>query len=181
MITLATKITFLRIVLILPIIYLTYLATFYTNLFALIIFIFAGLTDYLDGFIARKTNTETKLGGLLDLLADKLLVSLVLIWLVTINNSLLFVIPVLLIVLREFIISSTRQFMVEMQGKNNVQVSIIGKSKTTVQLIATALIIISPNLGPDFYNFSLTILWLASFISLFSLYIYLSQWLQMID
>ena len=52
------------------------------NYLAFVLFVIAGLTDYLDGYIARKTNTETQLGALLDLIADKLLVSLVMVWLV---------------------------------------------------------------------------------------------------
>ena len=52
------------------------------ELYALFIFIFASITDWLDGYIARKTKTESNIGALLDLLADKILVSLSLIWLI---------------------------------------------------------------------------------------------------
>ena len=68
--TLASYITSLRILLVLPIILLTYFQTSFFNFLALFLFIFAGLTDYLDGYIARKTYKETPLGALLDLLAD---------------------------------------------------------------------------------------------------------------
>ena len=88
--TLASYISCLRIVLIFPIIYLLDQGfrsegpSFY-NYLAFILFIVAGLTDYLDGYIARKTDTETQLGALLDLIADKLLVSLVMVCLVYIE------------------------------------------------------------------------------------------------
>ena len=79
--TLASYISCLRIVLIVPIIYLLHLGEGYrfygegTNFyfyFAFSLFVMAGLTDYLDGYIARRTNSETHLGALLDLIADKL-------------------------------------------------------------------------------------------------------------
>ena len=79
--TLASCISCLRIVLIVPIVYLLDQGwrvdspSFY-NYLAFVLFVIAGLTDYLDGYIARKTNTETQLGALIDLIADKLLVSL---------------------------------------------------------------------------------------------------------
>ena len=88
--TLANFITFSRIFLIIPVIYFTSLEKVEFNFLALICFLLAGLTDYLDGYVARKTNSESSLGALLDLLADKLLVCLTLVWLVTLNNSLIF-------------------------------------------------------------------------------------------
>ena len=74
--TFANLITFSRIFLIIPVIYLTSLEKVEFNFLALICFLLAGLTDYLDGYVARKTNTQSPLGALLDLLADKLLVCL---------------------------------------------------------------------------------------------------------
>ena len=78
---LATSLTVLRIILILPIIILTNLRSIEFDLAALILFIIAALTDYFDGYIARSTNTVSSLGALLDLVADKLLVCLLLVWL----------------------------------------------------------------------------------------------------
>ena len=68
-------------------------------------------------------------------------------WLVTLNNTLIFVIPVLIIVLRELSISSIRQYIVEIDGINNLEVSYVGKSKTTIQFIAISLAIIAPGMG----------------------------------
>ena len=174
--TFANLITFSRIFLIIPVIYLTSLEKVEFNFLALICFLLAGLTDYLDGYVARKTNTESSLGALLDLLADKLLVCLTLVWLITLNNSLIFVIPVLIIVLRELSISSIRQYIVEIDGTNNLEVSYIGKSKTTIQFIAISLTIIAPGMGFYFFIISIMFLWLASLISVISLYKYLVTW-----
>ena len=85
--TLASYITIFRILLIFPIIYLTYLGSSLFNFIALLLFVIAGLTDYLDGYVARNTNSETSLGALLDLLADKLLVCVILIWLIFLNTN----------------------------------------------------------------------------------------------
>ena len=161
---------------IIPVIYLTSLERIEFNFLALICFLLAGLTDYLDGYVARKTNTESSLGALLDLLADKLLVCLILVWLVTLNNSLIFIIPVLIIILRELSISSIRQYIVEVGGVNNFEISYVGKSKTTIQFIAISLVIIAPGMGTYLSILSIIFLWLASLISVISLYKYLVTW-----
>ena len=90
--TFASYISVIRIILIIPIIILTNLQESYLNFLALFLFIFAALTDFLDGYIARKTKTESNIGALLDLLADKILVSLSLIWLIYLyQDALIFI------------------------------------------------------------------------------------------
>ena len=178
--TIASYITSLRILFILPIIYLTSLESFESNFLALLLFIIAGLTDYLDGYVARKTNTESQLGALLDLLADKLLVCIILVWLIALNNDLVFTIPALIILSRELVISSVRQFIVEKTGGNNIEVSLVAKSKTTIQFIAISFLIISPGLGNYVYYIAFGLLWIAACISLFSLYDYLQSWKESI-
>ena len=174
--TYASYITSLRIVLIIPIIILTYAQTTLFNFLALFLFIIAGLTDYFDGFIARKINEETSLGALLDLLADKLLVCLILIWLIFLNPYLSYIIPALIIITRELVISALRQFLIEKKKLKGLKVSYIAKSKTTLQIICISLIIISPEFGNLFVLFSFSLLWVTSLLSIFSLYDYLSKW-----
>jgi len=174
--TYASYITSLRIVLIIPIIILTYAQTTLFNFLALFLFIIAGLTDYFDGFIARKINEETSLGALLDLLADKLLVCLILIWLIFLNPYLSYIIPALIIITRELVISALRQFLIEKKKLKSLKVSYIAKSKTTLQIICISLIIISPEFGNLFALFSFSLLWVTSLLSIFSLYDYLSKW-----
>ena len=171
--TLASYITLLRILLIIPIIFFSSLQDSFFNYLALILFLIAGLTDYLDGYIARKTQRVTGLGALLDLLADKLLVSLVLIWLLFINNSLVLIIPILIIVSRELIISSLRQYAIE--SKKRIEVTMLGKGKTTIHFLSISLIIISPEFGNNFYIASILFIWVSAFISIISLYHYVNS------
>ena len=180
--TLASYISCLRIVLILPIIYLTNEGfgvdspSFY-NYLAFVLFVIAGLTDYLDGYVARKTNTESQLGALLDLIADKLLVSLVMVWMVFLTGDPWIAIPALIIVSRELIISTLRQYIIEKKGRKNLNVSFIGKSKTTIQIIAISTLILSQEVS-SISLLALIAIWFASIFSLYSLFTYVSEWFK---
>ena len=176
--TLSSYLSTLRILLIVPIIILTSFQSSLFNYFSLLLFIIAGLTDYLDGYIARKTNTETPLGALLDLLADKLLVCIILIWLIFLNPSIFYIIPALIIITRELVISSLRQFLLEKKNLKDLKVSYIAKRKTTMQIICISLIIISPEFGNLFLIISLFLLWIAALLSLYSLYEYMNNWFK---
>ena len=169
----ASYITLLRILLIIPVLYFIAVSEEYL---ALILFVVAGLTDYLDGFIARKTKTETSLGAFFDLLADKLLVCLVLVWCAFISTSIIIIVPALVIISRELIISSMRQFLVEKIGKNPIEVTYIAKSKTTIQIIAISFLILSPEMGESFYKVTVLLIWAAVFISVYTLYNYLNSY-----
>jgi CDP-diacylglycerol--glycerol-3-phosphate 3-phosphatidyltransferase len=167
--TLASWVTLLRLVLILPIIYFI---TIGYEAFALILFLIAGITDYLDGFIARKTGKETSLGAFLDLLADKLLVCLVLLWCASLSNSRLIIGATFLIIARELIISCMRQFLVQKIGKNPIKVTYIAKSKTTIQIISISFLILSPNMGVLFNQITIFLVCMSSIISLYTLFNY---------
>ena len=167
--TIASYITLVRILLIVPIIYLANVSEVHLAFF---LFIIAGLTDYIDGYVARKTETTTSLGALLDLLADKLLVCLVLIWCVFLSNSVMLIIPAIIIISRELIISSIRQFLVEKTGENPIKVTYVAKSKTTIQMIAISFLILSPEMGLWFNNITILLIWIAALISIYTLYNY---------
>lgn len=179
--TLASYITSLRVILILPIMYFSYFDLLLSDLLALILFLIAGLTDYLDGYIARKSNTESPLGAVLDLLADKLLVCLILVWLAYLDKSLILVSLVLIIVMRELVISSLRQYIVEKSGSNKLSVSYAGKSKTTAQFIAISFLLISSHFGIYFYYLALSILVIATYLSISSLYGYIKLWKKILE
>ena len=180
--TLASYISCLRIVLIVPIIYLLDQGwraegpSFY-NYLALVLFVVAGLTDYLDGYIARITDTETKLGALLDLIADKLLISLVMVWMVFLTHDPLIAIAALIIVSRELVISNLRQYVIEKKVKQNLSVSFIGKSKTTIQIIAISTLILAQEIS-DIWLLSIVAIWFAAIFSLYSLFTYVSEWFK---
>jgi len=179
-VTIANYITLSRIGLIIPVLILvSYQENFY-NWIALILFIVAGITDHVDGFIARRTGTTTQLGAILDLIADKLLICVPLIFLLSFFDNLTLVFPVILIISRELIVSALRQFLAEKQGNNPIKVSFIAKSKTTVQITALSFLIISPNFGEYFYMLTIVLFWIAAYISIHSLLSYIKSYKYLI-
>ena len=176
MIHAANLITISRIILILPVLLLVSEEKNLSNWFALILFVLAGITDNLDGYIARKTGTESPLGALLDLMADKLLVVIVISYLVSFTTNKYLIVPAMIIIFRELVISAFRQFLTEKKGGNPIKVSFIAKSKTTLQIIALAFLIISPNFGKYFYFLTIILFYLAAIASLSSLYAYIKNY-----
>ena len=164
-----------RIVLLLPIIIL-----FENNLFllSLVTYILASITDYLDGYFARKNNQVSDTGALLDLLADKLFVCTLLIWITFNFNSISILISSILIVSREISISYLRLFIVSKSKQiNEVKSDLLGKYKTTIQMIGLGLILISP-ITPNFIlDISLALIFLSALISWYSLSKYLNKWI----
>jgi len=141
---LATRLTLLRIGLIVP-----FVVSFYTGDIQTAFFIFVGasLTDYLDGWVARKYNQATPLGAFLDSMADKLLVAAMLILLMeekVITSY--FVVAVLVILLRELYISGLREYV----GRTKTSVSWYGKWKTVAQMVSSIFLL-------GFYAFSLPV------------------------
>lgn len=176
----ANLITIARIILIIPVLLLVTDEKSTFNWIALILFVIAGLTDHLDGYIARKMDMESSLGALLDLLADKLLVILTISYLISYTTHKFLIIPSMIIIFREIIISSFRQFLTEQEGLNPIQVSFIAKSKTTLQIIALSFLIISPNFDSSFYSLTIMLFWLAALISIYTLYEYIKNYKKLI-
>ena len=176
----ANYLTILRILLIFPVLALASPDPSFNNWIALVLFVIAGITDHLDGYLARKTGSTSSLGALLDLLADKLLIIITLFYFISYASNLLLLIPSVLIVMREIIISSFRQFLSEKQGRNPVKVTLIAKSKTTLQIFALSFLIISPNFGQPFFIITIVLFWLASYVSLYSLYGYVKTYRNLI-
>ena len=172
----ANYITVLRILLILPVLIFASPEASSVNWIALILFVIAGITDHLDGYIARRTGTASSLGALLDLLADKLLIIVTLFYFVSYTSSFLLILPSLIIIIREIVISSFRQFLVENEGFNPVKVTLLAKSKTTLQIFAVSFLIISPNFGQPFWFLTIFLFWLAAYVSLHSLFGYIKTY-----
>ena len=140
----ANYITTLRILLIFPILIMASPEAGPGNWIALVLFVIAGITDHLDGYVARRTGSSSSLGALLDLVADKLLIIVTLFYLISYESSLMLLIPSLVIIIREIVISSFRQLLTEKEGSNPVKVTFLAKSKTTLQIFALSFLIISP-------------------------------------
>ena len=117
-----------------------YLPGFYGDLTALILFVVASFTDFLDGMLARMLGEESKLGELLDPIADKIIVATALILLVmdgTIRNY--EVIAAIIILTREILISGLREFLAK--GKIKLPVSNLAKLKTVLQMVSIAFLL----------------------------------------
>lgn len=142
MLTFANKLTFLRILLIFPLMALMLHKTFLTNWMAFITFSVASLLDYFDGFFARKRGEETKLGALLDPIADKLLVVSCFVLLLVLGgfDSDLSALLALLMILRDVFISGIREYLAHY--KIELPVSKLAKGKTAFQLLAIAAILL---------------------------------------
>ena len=158
-----------------------YLPGFYGDLTALILFIIASFTDVLDGMLARLLGEESKLGELLDPIADKIIVATALILLVmdgTIRNY--EVIAAIIILTREILISGLREFLAK--GKINLPVSNLAKLKTVFQMLSIALLL-SGETGNKIINFQdynaqttgIILLWLSAFLTLYTGYDYVRK------
>ena len=146
----------------------------WTYLASAIIFGLVALTDWLDGYLARKLNESTPFGAFLDPVADKLIVVSALVILIAQHASVWLTIPGLVIVGREIVISALREWMAEMNRSMAVSVSYVGKVKTTIQMIAIALLLaIPPQSESWILGVSYGLLYIAATMTLWSMTIYL--------
>jgi CDP-diacylglycerol--glycerol-3-phosphate 3-phosphatidyltransferase len=131
----------------------------------LVIFVAAALTDFLDGYLARKWNAQSAFGAMLDPMADKLLVALLLLYLL--QQTVLSIIPVAIILLRELFIAGLRESLALRQVP--LPVSRGGKIKTALQMIGIALVLLAlayPVTG--LLQFGSIVIWIAAAFALVS-------------
>jgi CDP-diacylglycerol---glycerol-3-phosphate 3-phosphatidyltransferase len=133
--------TLLRIVFVPIFVIFYYLPVSWSNATALTVFLIASITDWLDGYLARKWNQTSDFGAFLDPVADKLLVVAVLIALVEHYATLWITVPSMIIIGRELIISALREWMSTLGLRESVAVSDLGKTKTTMQMVAMGFLI----------------------------------------
>ena len=153
------------------------LFSFEYYLISFFLFTAAAWTDFLDGFLARRYNITSNLGSLLDLLADKILVSSVLIFLVFHTGNIYLLILTIIIILREISISSLRLFLVSNGVKiSNITADKYGKFKTFLQMFSLSLLLIYPLFGSVFFIGVLTLLLISTFFSILSFINYLKIW-----
>jgi cardiolipin synthase (CMP-forming) len=142
---------------------------------ALTIFVAAALTDYFDGYFARLYAQQSALGRMLDPIADKLLVGAVLMMLVHDNTITGWSIwAAIIILVREILVSGLREFLAELNVK--IHVTQLAKWKTTMQMIALAVLLAGPaaeKIVPGIMTGGLVILWIAALLTLWTGYDYL--------
>lgn len=141
---------------------------------ALALFAAAGVTDYLDGWLARRLDAQSRFGALLDPIADKLIVAAVLVMLIARGTvSGIDVVCIVAILLRELAISGLREFLAA--DRITVPVSMLAKWKTAVQMIAIALLLIPAGPGTLLQSSALAALWIAAALSLWTGATYVAQ------
>ena len=167
-------ITVTRILLI-PVFIVLYMLQKDWSIFAAsVLFALAAITDWLDGYLARRLDQTTPFGAFLDPVADKLIVVAALIILVAYHNNPWLTLPSLIIVGREIVISALREWMAEVNDSVAVAVSYLGKIKTTLQMIALTLLLSQP-VGNDSSALQIgyILLYLAAVMTLWSMWQYL--------
>jgi CDP-diacylglycerol---glycerol-3-phosphate 3-phosphatidyltransferase len=193
MMTLPNIITLSRIFLIPVFVALYYFQPAYTEvpIFTWINFCLTGayafisITDYLDGYLARKLNMTSQLGAFLDPVADKLMVSVALIMLVDFYPSdthWYITIAALIIISREILVSALREWMGTIGQRSTVNVSYIGKVKTFVQIFAILFLLYQqPFFGLPSFEIGVTLLIVATLLTLWSGFIYLREGVKTFD
>ncbi len=139
-----------------------------------LVFALAAITDWLDGFLARKLGQTSPLGAFLDPVADKLMVATALILLVEADPTPLLAIPAAVIIGREITISALREWMAELGARAQVAVSVIGKIKTAFQMVAILMMIYREDiLGLPIYTIGYVLLYAAALLTLWSMVVYI--------
>lgn len=165
--------TVLRIALI-PLFVLFYIATRDLHWVAAALFALACLTDWLDGFLARRFEVTTRFGAFIDPVADKLVVVSALVLLVGCYGSLLLTLPALVIIGRELLIASLREWMAQVKAQSRVSVNTITKVKTSVQMIAIVILLANPaQLNRPWTIIGLVLIYIATALTLWSMFIHL--------
>jgi len=170
-----------RIIIVPIFVFAYFLPGFYGDVIPFALFVIASFTDFLDGLLARMYKEESKLGELLDPIADKIIVATALILLVmdgTIKNY--EVIAAIIILTREILISGLREFLAK--GKINLPVSNLAKAKTFLQMFAISALLTGET-GNRIINFQdynaqtigIVLLWLSAFLTLYTGYEYLRK------
>ena len=169
-------------IIIVPIFVLTFfIPGFFGDLIPFFLFVLASFTDYLDGLLARLFKEESKLGELLDPIADKILVAAALILLVT-NGTIknYEVIAAIIILTREILISGLREFLAK--GSISMEVTSLSKLKTFLQMLSIAILLTGES-GNKLINFQdynaqtigIILLWLSAFLTLYTGYDYVRK------
>jgi CDP-diacylglycerol--glycerol-3-phosphate 3-phosphatidyltransferase len=173
-------ITLARLLAIPAMVLVFYLPFGWSDLCAAGVFLLAGLTDMLDGYLARRLGQTSRFGAFLDPVVDKLMVAAALVMLVQVHATAWLVVPAIVIVSREITVSALREWMAELGQRASVAVSQVGKIKTVAQIAAiTGLLAQKPEIidgelmFTPFIAMSYALLYLATGLTLWSMFAYL--------
>ena len=138
-----------------------------------VVFSIAAVTDWLDGYLARKLGQTTTFGAFLDPVADKLIVAVALVLLVEVHASAILAVPAIVIVCREIVASALREWMAQYSTRS-VAVSFLGQVKTTFQMIAIIILLASgPGMDKPTVILGYVLLYGAAILTIWSMYQYL--------
>jgi CDP-diacylglycerol--glycerol-3-phosphate 3-phosphatidyltransferase len=152
------------------------------NLLATLMFVVFALTDWLDGYLARKLNQTSAFGAFLDPVADKFLVCASLLVLVHLGR--VDVLVSLIIIGREIAISALREWMAQIGAKRSVAVHMLGKLKTTMQMVAIPFLLYDGILFGviDTAAWGFVLIWIAGILTVWSMVYYLQKaWPDILD
>lgn len=165
--------TLIRIGLIPVFVVVFYLPFAWAHIATAAVFALAAITDWLDGFLARRLQQTSAFGAFLDPVADKLMVTIVLVLLVQADPRAWLAIPAAIIIGREIAVSALREWMAELGQRTKVAVAIVGKFKTIAQMTALLLMLFKePLWGLPTYDIGLYLLYLSAVLTLWSMFAY---------
>ena len=171
---LPNTLTWTRIAAIPLIILLFYMPYWWADPAAGLLFGAAGITDSLDGYFARRLGQISRLGAFLDPVADKLIVAVALVLLVSKDARALIVLTAVVIIGREITISALREWMAEIGARGRVAVSQLGKYKTILQIVGLAMMLYRIQLfGLPTYRLGVVLTEVAAVLTLISMVLYL--------
>ena len=134
----------------------------------------AAITDTLDGYLARRLGQTTSLGAFLDPVADKLIVAVALVLIVSRDTRLVMVLAAIVIIGREIAVSALREWMAELGHRTKVRVSALGKYKTIAQMVGVSMLLYRSDLfGLPMYFLGKWLTVAAAILTLWSMFIYL--------
>lgn len=172
--TLANQLTLLRVALIPVFVLVFYLPYKWSYIASAVIFSAAAITDWLDGYLARKMNQSTPFGAFLDPVADKLMVATALVLLVGLHKNGWFTVAAAVIIGREIAVSGLREWMAGLGLRSSVAVSYVGKIKTTAQMAAIiVLLAFDVREYPVMETIGYILLYVAAALTLWTMIMYL--------
>ena len=167
--------TLLRIALIPVFVSVFYLPSEFSNIAAAVIFALAAITDWIDGYVARRMGLATSFGEFLDPVADKLIVVVALIMLVEVHGTLIIAVPAMIIIGREIVISALREWMSKIGSPRAVAVSFAGKIKTWAQMIAVVVLLVAEPGGTGLVLLGYFAIYVAAVLTILTMIGYLRQ------